>query len=116
VNPSPGAPRGFALWNLGFRPFYLLAGVFAVVALALWQPLLTRGTPLVWILHAAYAWLALYLILRALAGFSIVPLAVPAFYRDTVIVSGVLWAAAFAVFVGKYWTILTRPRVDGRSG
>ncbi|MDP2707815.1 MAG: hypothetical protein Q8O70_09975 [Burkholderiales bacterium] len=28
----PGAPRGFALWNLGFRPFYLLAGVFAVLA------------------------------------------------------------------------------------
>jgi len=141
--------------------------------LALWQPLATRGTPLVWILHASYAWLVLYLILRAFAGFGVVPpnlavhaltvgaiggltlgmmtrtarghtgrplraeaaetacyvlinlaaavrvlvpLAAPAFYRDTVILSGVLWAAAFAVFVGKYWTILTRPRVDGRSG
>jgi len=141
--------------------------------LALWQPLLTRGTPLVWILHAAYAWLVLYLMLRALAGIGIVPsnlathaltvgaiggltlgmmtrtarghtgralraeaaetacyvlinlaavvrvfvpLAAPAFYRDTVIMSGVLWAAAFAVFVFKYWPILTRPRVDGRSG
>ena len=150
-----------------------IAGAAHAWRLALWQPLLTRGTPLVWILHAAYAWLVLYLILRALAGFDIVslnlathaltigaiggmtlgmmtrttrghtgrplraeaaetacyilinlaavvrvfvPLAAPAFYRDAVIVSGVLWAAAFAVFFGKYWTILTRPRVDGRSG
>lgn len=150
-----------------------IAGAAHAWRLALWQPLLTRGTPLVWILHAAYAWLALYLILRALGGFDLVPvnlathaltigaiggltlgmmtrtarghtgrpllaeaaetacyvlinlaaivrvfvpLAAPAFYRDTVILSGVLWAAAFAVFVWKYWAILTRPRVDGRSG
>ncbi len=162
---------------------HLPAAVVAVIAgvsaaahawrLALWQPLRTRGTPLVWILHAAYAWLVLYLMLRALAGFGVVPpnlathaltigaiggltlgmmtrtarghtgrplraeaaetacyvlinlaafvhvfvpLAAPASYRDAAIVSGVLWAAAFALFVGKYWTILTRPRVDGRSG
>ena len=150
-----------------------IAGVAHAWRLALWQPLLTRGTPLVWILHTSYAWLVLYLMLRALAGFGIVPpnlathaltvgaiggltlgmmtrtarghtgrplraeaaetacyvlinlaavvrvfvpLAAPAFYRDTVILSGVLWASAFAVFVGKYWPILTRPRVDGRSG
>ena len=150
-----------------------IAGAAHAWRLALWQPLATRGTPLVWILHAAYAWLALYLMLRALAGFGVVPpnlathaltvgaiggltlgmmtrttrghtgrtlraeaaetacyvlinlaavvrvfvpLAVPAFYRDAVIVSGVLWVAAFAVFVWKYWPILTRPRVDGRSG
>ena len=150
-----------------------VAGAAHAWRLALWQPLLTRGTPLVWILHAAYAWLALYLILRALAGFGIVPpnlavhaltvgaiggmtlgmmtrtarghtgralraeaaetacyvlinlaaavrvlvpLAAPAFYRDAVIVSGILWASAFAVFVYKYWTILIRARVDGRSG
>ncbi len=154
----------------------VIAGISAVAhawRLALWQPLLTRGTPLVWILHAAYAWLVLYLMLRAFAGFGIappnlaihaltvgaiggmtlgmmtrtarghtgrplraeaaetacyvlinlaavvrvfVPLAVPAFYRDAAIVSGVLWVAAFAVFVCKYWPILTRPREDGRSG
>ena len=40
--PSPAAvasaiaPRGFALWNLGFRPFYLLAAIFAAVAVPLW--------------------------------------------------------------------------------
>ncbi len=36
VPPSPAssgmAPRGFALWNLGFRPFYLLAAIFAALA------------------------------------------------------------------------------------
>ena len=29
-------PRGFALWQLGFRPFYLLAGIFGAVSIALW--------------------------------------------------------------------------------
>ena len=30
------APGRFALWQLGFRPFYLLASVFAAVSIALW--------------------------------------------------------------------------------
>jgi uncharacterized protein involved in response to NO len=29
-------PRGLALWQLGFRPFYLLASVFAALSIALW--------------------------------------------------------------------------------
>ena len=29
-------PTGFALWQLGFRPFYLLASVFAALSIALW--------------------------------------------------------------------------------
>jgi uncharacterized protein involved in response to NO len=29
-------PVGFALWQLGFRPFYLLASVFAALSIALW--------------------------------------------------------------------------------
>jgi len=28
--------RGFALWNLGFRPFYLLASIFAAISVAAW--------------------------------------------------------------------------------
>jgi uncharacterized protein involved in response to NO len=32
----PGARPGFALWQLGFRPFYLLASAFAAVSVALW--------------------------------------------------------------------------------
>lgn len=30
------APAGFALWNLGFRPFYLLASSFAALSILLW--------------------------------------------------------------------------------
>ncbi len=29
-------PEGFALWNLGFRPFYLLASTFAALSILLW--------------------------------------------------------------------------------
>lgn len=36
-SPEPSAPAsGFALWNLGFRPFYLLASIFAALSVALW--------------------------------------------------------------------------------
>jgi uncharacterized protein involved in response to NO len=34
--PQPAASAGFALWRLGFRPFYLLASVFACISVALW--------------------------------------------------------------------------------
>ncbi|HET7403361.1 MAG TPA: NnrS family protein, partial [Usitatibacter sp.] len=34
--PVPPAPRGWALWNLGFRPFYLVASIFAALSVVLW--------------------------------------------------------------------------------
>ena len=33
---SQAPPAGFALWNLGFRPFYLLASIFSAVSVLLW--------------------------------------------------------------------------------
>ena len=48
---------------------------------------------------------------RVLAGFIR-----PEFYQSAVVVSGTLWSLAFMVFLLRYWTILTRPRIDGRSG
>ncbi|MGO9593697.1 MAG: NnrS family protein [Steroidobacteraceae bacterium] len=33
---SAGAATRFALWNLGFRPFYLLASIFAALSVLLW--------------------------------------------------------------------------------
>ena len=33
---AAGAAHGFALWQLGFRPFYLLASSFAALSIALW--------------------------------------------------------------------------------
>ena len=46
----------------------------------------------------------------------LVPIAIPAVYREAVIVSACLWSAAYAVFAARYWPILTRPRIDGRPG
>jgi uncharacterized protein involved in response to NO len=34
--PPARAPQGLALWQLGFRPFYLLAGSFAALSIPLW--------------------------------------------------------------------------------
>ena len=36
VEPPRAAPDGFALFALGFRPFYLLAAVFAALSMPLW--------------------------------------------------------------------------------
>ena len=151
------------------------AGAIAVAAallhaarLALWRPWRTLRVPLVWILHAAYAWIPVHLMLRAVVpgpsathaltvgaiGGMIIgmmtrtarghtgrplaadryevacyvlvmlaaivrvfgPLAVPAAYAGMVVVSGVLWSAAFALYFVRYWPALTQPRVDGRPG
>ena len=37
-------------------------------------------------------------------------------YRWTVMISGVLWITAFALFLITYTPILMRPRIDGRAG
>lgn len=34
--PQPPRTGGFALWQLGFRPFYLLASTFGALSIALW--------------------------------------------------------------------------------
>ncbi|MDH6590576.1 uncharacterized protein involved in response to NO [Variovorax sp. TBS-050B] len=36
ARPSAAAAPAFALWQLGFRPFYLLASAFAALSVALW--------------------------------------------------------------------------------
>src|SRR5688572_1455457 len=46
----------------------LIAAVAHGARLFLWHSWRTLGTPLVWILHAAYAWIIVHLALRALAG------------------------------------------------
>jgi uncharacterized protein involved in response to NO len=55
----------------------LAVAVVHAVRLALWQPWRTTRVPIVWVLHAAYAWIVVYLLLRALAayGFVAAPLA-----------------------------------------
>ena len=59
-------------------PGAILAVVAAVGALAhgarwwLWQPWRTLRTPLVWVLHAGYAWIPVHLALRAAAALGLV--------------------------------------------
>ena len=141
--------------------------------LYLWQPWRTARTPLVWILHASYGWIVIYLVLRSLAAFGLVaaPLAIHALtigaiggmtigmmtrtarghtgralnadgfelvcfvlielaalsrvfggmlfadnYLATVVVSGVCWSIAFAIFSVRYWPVLSRSRIDGKPG
>jgi uncharacterized protein involved in response to NO len=60
-------------WALAL-PAYVVAGLASAAAvaqtmrLAGWKPLCTLRTPLLWILHASYAWLALGLALLAMAA------------------------------------------------
>ena len=128
---------------------------------------------MVWVLHLAYAWIVLYLILRGLAAMGVVaelfavhaltigaiggmtigmmtrtarghtgrPLTadrfevacyvlvalaaairvfggmwLPGVYVATIVVSGLCWSAAFALYAVRYWQVLTRNRLDGKPG
>ena len=74
------AALGAVLLLLVFDVFSIHVGMLALVAaglhaarLALWAPLRTRGRPILWILHASYAWIVVHLALRGLAAFELVP-------------------------------------------
>ncbi len=156
---------------------HALAGVVAVLAFARafrWGSLHTLRVPLLWILHAGYAWIVLGLALRCLSHFTGVlpptaalhaitvggigslilgmmarvslghtgrlleapraavvafvlltlaaitrvglPIVLPSHYTASLMISGVLWAAAFALFLAAYARILISPRVDGKPG
>lgn len=154
-------------------PIAIVCAVAHGARLALWDSKKTIGTPLVWILHAAYAWIVVHLALRALAAMGWVPeplaihaltigaiggltigmmtrtarghsglplvagraeftcyvlvqlaaavrvlgpIVAPSVYLASVITSGALWSAAFALYFVRYWPILARPRLDGRPG
>jgi uncharacterized protein involved in response to NO len=58
--------------HMGAFPISVAAAAHAR-RLWLWQPWRTRRTPLVWILHAAYAWIVVHLVLRLLADHEVLP-------------------------------------------
>jgi len=60
-------------WNAAAAVVAAVAAVAHAWRLALWHPWKTLRTPLVWILHASYAWIVIYLLLRTLASLSLVP-------------------------------------------
>jgi len=53
--------------------------------------------------------------LAALAR-GLLPIFQPQWFSQLIIASGVLWVAAFVIFVVIYAPILTQPRIDGRPG
>jgi len=63
--------RGFALWQLGFRPFYLLAAIFAALSVGTWAARYAGYLP--WSGHSGPSWHAHELIfgyaLAVIAGF-----------------------------------------------
>ena len=151
----------------------LAAAALHAARLWLWHPWRTLRAPLVWVLHAAYAWIAVHLALRGMAelgwiasppathaltigviggmtmgmmtrtarghsGLALVAgmpevvaywlvhlaavvrvagaIVLPSAYVAGVVVSGLMFSAAFAIYAVRYWPILTRPRVDGKAG
>ena len=58
--------------NVWFAVF-AIAAVGQGIRLSLWQPLRARGSPLLWMLPVAYAWLPIALALRAMSVFGVVP-------------------------------------------
>ncbi len=64
-----------------------------------------------WVEIAAFVLLQLAACVRVFAG-----LLWPELYRETIVLAAALWSLAFAVFLFRYWPMLTRPRVDGLPG
>jgi uncharacterized protein involved in response to NO len=59
-------------WQLAASALCLVAAGLHAARVALWAPLATRGRPILWILHLSYAWVAVHLALRGLAGLDLV--------------------------------------------
>lgn len=66
-----GGGMAFSSWMF-VLPAFLAAAAHAV-RLAYWQPAVTLGNPLLWMMPVAYSWLPVALLLRGLSGFAIVP-------------------------------------------
>lgn len=64
-------PLGLTGWPAAILA--IAAGVAHAWRWALWQPWKTRRVPLVWVLHLAYAWIPVHLLLRALGELGVVP-------------------------------------------
>ena len=61
-----------AQWEVVTAAIAAVAAIAHGARLALWRPWRTVGTPLVWVLHAAYAWIVTHLVLRALGAAGLV--------------------------------------------
>ncbi len=82
-------------------------GMMSRVALGHSGREITASRPIFW----AFILLSLSPLFRVL-----MPLLMPDWYRQSLMLSGGLWGAAFLLFVLVYLPILIRPRVDGQPG
>jgi len=57
------------LYGLPMTALLLVCALLHTTRWLLWRPWKTRRQPLVWVLHAAYAWIPVHLALRALGEF-----------------------------------------------
>jgi uncharacterized protein involved in response to NO len=83
----------------------LTLGMMSRVALGHTGRALVVRSPIVW----AYGLVTLAAAVRVAAAFF------PAQFV-LLIIAGLAWASAFAMFAAIYWPILVRPRADGRPG
>lgn len=68
-------------------------------------------------LKAGKTEISVFLLIQAAAIVRIVPVLIwPQYYPELITGSAALWSLAFVVFLSRYWSILTRPRIDGKPG
>ncbi len=85
----------------------LTLGMMSRVALGHTGRAIVASTPII----AAFILINASAIIRV-----VIPIAVPEFYLPGLIVAGLLWSSAFALFVIHYTPILMQPRIDGKPG
>lgn len=132
--------RAPILWVLHLG--YLWIGIgYLMMGLARWLPGLAGSAPLHALTVGALGTLTLGMMARVSLGHTgrplvlprsmsvafalltvaalarvVLPLVSPDLMTAGLMVSGIAWSCAFAVFVAVYWPILTRPRSDGAPG
>lgn len=109
IENPPEPVSGFALWNLGFRPFFLLAGIFAVLSMGLWMSIYVFNLPYSTTGISVYQWHAHEMIygysMAVIAGFLLTAVhnwtGKPTASGPGLIALAALWAAArIAMFFG----------------
>ncbi|HEU4709292.1 MAG TPA: NnrS family protein, partial [Methylophilaceae bacterium] len=102
IENPPSKTSGFALWNLGFRPFFLVAGIFSVVIMGLWMGIYILGWPFPTTGITVYQWHAHEMIygysMAVIAGFLLTAVRnwtnVPTASGPSLMVLTLLWLAA----------------------
>ncbi|MBX6419987.1 MAG: NnrS family protein [Nevskia sp.] len=109
MTPAKNPPARSAPWlSLAFRPFFLAAGIWAALAIALWIGMLARGwavpsrfTPLAWHVHE----MLFGFVMAAVAGFLLT--AIPNWTQRQPVHGASLAALAALWLVGRIDTLLS---------